>query len=89
MKFFAPPYTNENINKQFKILCKKLHPDRGGNNEDFIQMQIEKNALLEMLKKYSISIPKKKYKAKKIKKVRTSINFEIRNNRIFFTINKF
>lgn len=50
MKFFKPPLTKEHIEEQYKILCKKLHPDKGGNKEDFNKMIDEKILILEVLR---------------------------------------
>lgn len=41
MKYFQPPYTLDNIDKQYKELAKILHPDKGGTTEDFQHLQRE------------------------------------------------
>lgn len=38
MKYFN---TNEDLKKQFYTLCKKLHPDHGGDSEEFKKMIAE------------------------------------------------
>ena len=42
MKYFVNfPYTAETLKAEFRELAKKLHPDTGGNAEEFAQMQNE------------------------------------------------
>jgi len=67
MKYFLPPFTVEHINKQYKQLCKQLHPDKKGNQLHFVEMKAEKENLLEAIKKH---IPTKKEKRKRIVKVK-------------------
>lgn len=41
-KFFGVDMnaSNEEINKIYRAMCLKKHPDKGGNNEDFIEVQL-------------------------------------------------
>ena len=42
MKYFVNyPYTAETLKAEFRELCKKLHPDTGGNAQDFAEMMNE------------------------------------------------
>ena len=42
MKYFVNyPYTVESLKAEFRELCKKLHPDTGGNAQDFAEMMNE------------------------------------------------
>ncbi len=41
MKYFANIKTAEELRKVYRELCLTLHPDRGGNEEDFKAMQAE------------------------------------------------
>ena len=42
MKYFInSPYTAETLKNEFRDLCKKLHPDTGGDAEDFKMMMNE------------------------------------------------
>lgn len=42
MKYFINfPYTAESLKNEYRELCKKLHPDTGGNKEAFQEMQNE------------------------------------------------
>ncbi len=43
MKYFFPPYTEENIKKRFRELSILLHPDKGGNVKDFQEMKAERD----------------------------------------------
>lgn len=47
MKYFEPPYTNENLKKQFRELSKKLHPDK-----DKDASASNAGAFVEMMKQY-------------------------------------
>jgi len=39
MKYFVNfPYTAESLKSEYRELCKKLHPDTGGNAQDFAEM---------------------------------------------------
>lgn len=33
--------SNEDLKKQYRELCKRLHPDHGGNEENFKEMMAE------------------------------------------------
>ena len=42
MKYFVNfPYTAETLKNEYRELCKKLHPDTGGNAEEFKNMMNE------------------------------------------------
>ena len=42
MKYFVNfPYTAETLKREYRELCKKLHPDTGGNAQDFAEMMNE------------------------------------------------
>lgn len=45
MKYFKNITTPEELKKQFRTLATKLHPDRGGNAEDFKNMMAEYMAI--------------------------------------------
>lgn len=55
MKFFKPPYTMESIEKQFKTLSKKLHPDKGGNKTDFQNLLQEKQIIQDVIREKDLS----------------------------------
>ena len=39
MKYFVNyPYTAETLKNEYRELCKKLHPDTGGNAQQFAEM---------------------------------------------------
>ena len=40
----------EIINKQYKKMALKCHPDKGGSNQDFIDIQEARDNLLEYIK---------------------------------------
>jgi len=71
MKYFEPPYTASNINKQFKKLCFQLHPDKNGNAGEFIKMKTEKENLIKAVEKFPAVVkPKKKKKVVKTVPIR-------------------
>lgn len=47
MKYFEPPYTKENLKKQFRELSKKLHPDK-----DKDASASNAGAFVEMMRQY-------------------------------------
>lgn len=48
MKYFInTPYTAETLKNEYRELCKKLHPDTGGNEEAFKEMNAEYNSILQ------------------------------------------
>ncbi len=52
MKYFVNfPYTAETLKAEFRELAKKLHPDTGGNAEEFKAMQNEYEQVTNNLKK--------------------------------------
>lgn len=50
LKYFVNIETIEELKKVYKELAKKLHPDLGGNKEEFQAMNNEYDKLLETLK---------------------------------------
>ena len=65
MKYFKPPFSKENIEKQFKELSKILHPDKGGNENEFKMMCIEKELTLEVVKNFQLIISSKRPRMKR------------------------
>lgn len=51
MKFFNNVETLEDLKKEYRKLIFKLHPDRGGNEEDFKAMKNEYDELFVRLQK--------------------------------------
>ena len=50
MKYFNNfPYTVENLKAEFRALCLTMHPDKGGNADDFKAMNAEYNSILKNL----------------------------------------
>ena len=50
MKYFKNfPYTAETLKAEFRALCLTMHPDRGGNAEEFKAMTAEYNDILDTL----------------------------------------
>ena len=41
MYFNNSPYTVETVKKEFRTLAHQLHPDHGGNEEEFKAMMAE------------------------------------------------
>jgi len=46
VKYFEQPFEPQNLKAQYKTLCKKLHPDCGGNEPDFVEMKNEYDFLI-------------------------------------------
>lgn len=53
MKFFQSVTTLEELKKQYRKLALKHHPDRGGNEKDFIELQREYEKLSNQFEKGS------------------------------------
>lgn len=50
MKYFRNyPYTAESLKAEFRALCLTMHPDRGGNADEFKAMTAEYNDILDTL----------------------------------------
>lgn len=49
MKFFQSVTTLEELKKQYRKLALKHHPDRGGNEQDFIELKAEYDRLFKRL----------------------------------------
>lgn len=41
MRYFTNCKTQSDLKKRYRELCKKLHPDNGGNAAEFVEMQKE------------------------------------------------
>jgi len=66
--FFEAPYTQDNIRKQYKLLAKQLHPDKGGSTQKFQRMKKEYddiNEIIAELPNKKKVAPKKKVPVKK------------------------
>lgn len=55
MKYFKDCKTLEDVKKTFKELVKRLHPDNGGNQEDFKNMMNEYQTAFNNLKDIHVS----------------------------------
>ncbi|OIK16889.1 hypothetical protein BIV60_02455 [Bacillus sp. MUM 116] len=51
MNFFQSVTTLEELKKQYRKLALQFHPDRGGNEKDFIELKKEYDQLFEKLNK--------------------------------------
>ena len=49
MKYFNNIYTAEELKKQFRAYCVSMHPDKGGDPEEFKQMMAEYNGIIQNL----------------------------------------
>lgn len=50
MKWFNNPRSLEELKRQYKALCKKHHPDKGGRTSDMQEINAEFDRLFERLK---------------------------------------
>lgn len=56
LKYFTDTSSSEALKKEYRILCKELHPDFGGSDAAFIEMRKEYGKIccrIEMLKEYA------------------------------------
>lgn len=51
MKYFKNITTAEEIKKQFRAYCVSMHPDKGGDAEEFKQMMAEYNTIIKNFEK--------------------------------------
>ena len=51
MKYFKNITTAEEIKKQFRAYCVSMHPDKGGDPEEFKQMMAEYNGIIKNFEK--------------------------------------
>lgn len=83
IKYFFPPFTEENISSQYKTLAKKFHPDKGGTEKEMKELNEEKEALIAFAKMQSSKKEKlarsvqlvKSRPRMKIKKVTREVRF--------------
>ena len=47
MKYFKNITTSEELKKQFRTYCVSMHPDKGGDPEEFKQMMAEYQAAMK------------------------------------------
>ena len=47
MKYFKNITTAEEIKKQFRAYCVSMHPDKGGDPEEFKEMMAEYNGIIK------------------------------------------
>ena len=81
MKYFVNIQTIEELKKKYKELAKKLHPDLGGNKEEFQSMNNEYDLLFKNLKSN-----KKANKTKDDDKFKNIINELIKYNELTIEI---
>ena len=55
MRYFTNCKTAEELKKEYRELCKQLHPDNAGNAEDFKKMQDEFSKVWERLKNVHVN----------------------------------
>lgn len=66
MKYFInSPYTTNSLRREYYSLCKKLHPDRGGNAEKFKEMMNEYSSIKISIDKTNYSSFKSKQQERK------------------------
>ena len=47
MKYFKNITTAEELKKQFRTYCVSMHPDKGGDPEEFKQMMAEYDGIMK------------------------------------------
>ena len=47
MKYFNNISTAEELKKQFRVYCVSMHPDKGGDPEEFKKMMAEYNGIIK------------------------------------------
>jgi hypothetical protein len=79
LMYFQPPYTKDNVHKQFRTLSKTMHPDAGGSTAEFQKMQdeyLQVNKIIEALPMITRKAVKKKKKKAKVQIVHIHINLK-------------
>ena len=59
--YFQSCETNDDCKKRYRELCKKLHPDNGGNEAEFKVMQEQFAKVFERLKHFTRNVQGEKY----------------------------
>ena len=97
LKYFDNISSFMDLKKKYKELCFKLHPDLGGNKEEFQNMQNEYESVFEYWKKNNNTTQEKKYhtseNVKDYKEVvekllKLGIEFDVVNNWIWIPATK-
>ena len=96
-KYFNNVASFMELKKEYKRLCFKLHPDLGGNKEEFQDMQNEYESIFEYWKKnnntttqekYHTSEGVKDYKEMVEKLLKLGLDFDLVGNWIWIIANK-
>jgi curved DNA-binding protein CbpA len=72
IKYFVRPYGIKSLRKQYFDLSKRLHPDKGGSDEAFVEMKKEYEFLIE---NWKFLIPQNARHVKKVKPIKKKNTF--------------
>ena len=96
-KYFDNINSFMELKKKYKELCFKLHPDLGGNTEEFQNMQNEYESVFEYWKKQNNTTQEKKYHTSESVKdykdiveklLKLGLDFDLVGNWIWIIANK-
>lgn len=88
MKYFKNLETMEEVKKQYRKLAMKFHPDRGGNEEIFKEINNEYEEAIEYAKQNELNKTKTKKEEDFIKnQYRNSSNFRSTINKLIQLVN--
>ena len=83
MNYFSEPYNSENLKKQYRILALRLHPDRGGSHNEFVEMSAQFDKLIKLFGEFGSNDTSNFVKNAPANPVENKFGWEIKETPIF------